>query len=51
MESYYSKSKKKNGNGEAVGGVFFVWTVTFLEKNRDRVTVGDALNGLGKKWT
>ena len=39
--------KKKFRDGEAVGGVFMCEQWLFWRKNRDRVTVGDALILLG----
>ena len=40
LESYHSKSKKKIGDGETVGGVFFV---CLLSKLGFREPIGDAL--------
>ena len=45
-ESYCSKSKKKIGDGEAIGVVFLCEQWLFWRKNRDSLTVGDALTKL-----
>ena len=42
LESYCSKSQKNLEKERLLEG-FFVWIVTFLEKNRDSLSVGDAL--------
>ena len=45
------KKKKKIGDWEAIGGVFMCKQWLFWRKNRDSLTVGDALKGSLMHWS